>query len=130
METDVILLDTHIVVWLAAGRMDRLSVGVIDLIEKNRLAISPIVELELSYLHEIGRITAPASVIIGQLAARIGLAIDDVPYGRICNAAAGLSWTRDPFDRLQAAHAEYRQVPLVTKDADLLAHLPLAVWPE
>ena len=130
MEADVILLDTHVVVWLLAGRTDRLSVGVSDLIERNRVAISPIVELELSYLYEIGRIAAPAPVIIGQLAARIGLAIDDVPYGRICNTAAGLTWTRVPFDRLQAAHAVYRDVPLVTKDADLLANLPLAVWPE
>ena len=59
MEADVILLDTHVVVWLAAGRTDRLSVGVSDLIERNRVAISPIVELELSYLYEIGRIAAP-----------------------------------------------------------------------
>jgi PIN domain nuclease of toxin-antitoxin system len=33
--------------------------------------------------------------------------------------AIPLSWTRDPFDRLLAAHSEARRVPLCTLDRTL-----------
>ena len=53
----MIHLDTHVVVWLYAGRTDLLSAAAVEAIEEHSMAISPIVLLELEYLHEIGRTT-------------------------------------------------------------------------
>lgn len=42
--------------------------------------------------------------------------------------ALSLDWTRDPFDRLLAAHSTARRVPLCTADRHMLSHhrlLPL-----
>lgn len=43
-------------------------------------------------------------------------------------SAAGLTWTRDPFDRLIAAHAIVAGAPLLTADRTILENLPQAVW--
>ena len=43
-------------------------------------------------------------------------------------AAASLGWTRDPFDRMIAAHAIVADAPLLTADRTILEHLPLATW--
>lgn len=124
----MILLDTHVVVWLYAGQVDRLSERATREIEANPLGISPVVELELAYLYEIGRLTEQPTAIVGDLAARIGLSVAQIGMGPLCSAALGLSWTRDPFDRLQAAHCLLTGMPLLTKDATLRQHLPGAVW--
>ncbi len=90
--------------------------------------ISPIVELELTYLHEVGRVTEPATAPLAALRRSIGLQIADVPLAELVRAAQGLSWTRDPFDRLLAAHAIVADAPLLTADQTILANLPLATW--
>jgi PIN domain nuclease of toxin-antitoxin system len=61
--------------------------------------VSPIVELELTYLYEVGRVSEPAAVPLSELHRRIGLEVADVPASELVGAALGLSWTRDPFDR-------------------------------
>jgi PIN domain nuclease of toxin-antitoxin system len=43
-------------------------------------------------------------------------------------AAMSLSWTRDPFDRLIAAHAIVANSPLITADETILENLSLATW--
>jgi PIN domain nuclease of toxin-antitoxin system len=43
-------------------------------------------------------------------------------------AAADLSWTRDPFDRLISAHAIVANAPLITADETIRANLSLAIW--
>jgi hypothetical protein len=42
--------------------------------------------------------------------------IDEVPFVTLVSHALPLSWTRDPFDRLLAAHSTARRVPLCTLD--------------
>jgi PIN domain nuclease of toxin-antitoxin system len=89
---------------------------------------SPIVELELTYLHEIGRVTEPAATPLASLRRSIGLQIADASLAELARAAQSLSWTRDPFDRLIAAHAIVADTPLLTADETIRANLPLAVW--
>jgi PIN domain nuclease of toxin-antitoxin system len=96
----VVHLDTHVVAWLFAGDLQRLPGAVRRLIERSSLAISPMVELELQYLFEIGRTTQPGRVVVYDLADRIGLAVSDNPFPQLVAGAAHLDWTRDPFDRL------------------------------
>lgn len=128
MEFRVILLDTHVAVWLYAGEIERIPAATQQLINTSDVAICPIVELELAYLNEIGRINEVPASIIGDLSMRIGLRVAQIPFGTVCAGAVSLHWTRDPFDRLQAAHALAVGVRLVTKDALIRQHLPLATW--
>lgn len=72
--------------------------------------------------------SAPASAPLSTLGQSIGLAVADVPTSELVSAGLDLSWTRDPFDRLIAAHAIVAGAPLVTADRTLLEHLPQAVW--
>jgi PIN domain nuclease of toxin-antitoxin system len=87
-----------------------------------------VVELELAYMHEIGRARDPVLVILAALRQSIGLEIADASLAELIHAAVGLDWTRDPFDRLIAAQAIVADAPLITADRTILANLPLATW--
>jgi len=123
----VIYLDTHVVVWLYAGMVERFPPSVRGRLEGD-IVISPVVELELQYLSEVGRTSDPADVVISDLRQRIGLETADASLATVVEVARSLSWTRDPFDRLIAAQAMSDGLPLLTADETLLAHLDLAVW--
>lgn len=84
--------------------------------------------LELAYMHEIGRARDPVSVMLAALRRSLGLEIADVSLTRLVETAVGLSWTRDPFDRMTAAHAIVGDAPLITADRTILEHLPQATW--
>jgi len=99
-----------------------------ELIESEEPFVSPIVELELTYLHEVGRVTEPAAAPLEALRRTIGLRVAEVSLRALARAASDLSWTRDPFDRMIAAQAIVADVPLVTADRTILANLPLATW--
>lgn len=86
------------------------------------------VELELTYLFEIGRVAEPASAPLNALRRSIGLEVADGSIAKVLQAATSLSWTRDPFDRIIAAHAVVAGVPLITADKTILDNLELAVW--
>lgn len=84
--------------------------------------------LELAYMHEIGRARDPVPTMLAALRQAIGLEIADISLEEVVHTAQGLSWTRDPFDRMIAAHAIAADAPLVTADRTILANLSLARW--
>ena len=124
----VILLDTHVVVWLYAGMVERFPDRVKELLETSELAISPMTFLDLQYLYEIGRVGEPARAVVDDLNQRVGLEITDTSLSSVALAAAPLSWTRDAFDRLLAAQALASGTRLVTADKKMRENLDLAVW--
>jgi PIN domain nuclease of toxin-antitoxin system len=124
----VVRLDTHVVVWFYAGTPDRLSKTAAEAINNNDLVVSPIVELELTYLFEIGRLTVDGPAIIGDLRERIGLSISDSSMAAVMHAAGGLSWTRDPFDRIIVGDAIAANTTLITKDEKIRANSTAAFW--
>lgn len=67
-------------------------------------------------------------VMLAALRQELGLEVSDGSIAELGQAAMDLSWTRDPFDRLIAAHAIVANTPLVTADETIREHLPLAVW--
>lgn len=122
-------LDTHILVWLyqdGATRLTPLAVNAIE--EAEQLLISPMVELELTYLHEISRINCPALNILDSLRRDIGLETCKQPFAAVVGAALALDWTRDPFDRLIVAQAAHRSSPLLTADQNIGEHYSAAIW--
>jgi len=86
------------------------------------------VQLVLTFLHEIGRLTVSGAEIVGDLIDRIGLRLSDAPMSAVVHAAASLTWTRDPFDRMIVADAVVAATDLLTKDERILANTTLARW--
>jgi PIN domain nuclease of toxin-antitoxin system len=84
--------------------------------------------LELAYMHEIGRARDSVPVMVAALRKSIGLEVIDIPLGELVETALSLTWTRDPFDRMIAAHAIALDAPLITADRVLLDRLPQAIW--
>lgn len=82
----------------------------------------------MAYLYEIGRVSEPPSAPLSALRRGLGLQVADASLADVTQAAAPLSWTRDPFDRLIAAHAIVANAPLVTADRTIRENLPLAIW--
>lgn len=66
--------------------------------------------------------------MLAALRQSVGLQVDDISLAELVSTARGLSWTRDPFDRLIAAHAIVADAPLLTADKTIREHLPLATW--
>ena len=126
----MILLDTHVLVWLDGGERNRIPAAVQQRLNREQLGLSPFVQLELAYLYEMGRIRHSAQAVIEALGARLELVVADVTAAAVCSCAVALTWTRDPFDRLLAAHATVAGLPLVTKDESIRQHVPLAWWAE
>jgi PIN domain nuclease of toxin-antitoxin system len=124
----MIYLDTHVLLWLHAGLLERFTAKGRRLLEKHDLLISPAVKLEMQYLFEIGRTTTTASQIIADVDGQIGLIVCDLPFDTVVNHAMALNWTRDPFDRLIVAHSFCRGISLLTKDRTIRSRVDLAVW--
>lgn len=85
-------------------------------------------QLELTYLHEIERLTVSGAQIIGDLRERIGLQLSDASLGAVVEAAASLTWTRDPFDRMIVADALDASAELLTEDTRISDNCSLAIW--
>jgi PIN domain nuclease of toxin-antitoxin system len=79
-------------------------------------------------MHEIGRARDPVPMMLAALRQSIGLEIADASLAELARTAVGLTWTRDPFDRMIAAQAIVADTPLITADRTILANLPLATW--
>lgn len=122
-------LDTHVLVWLYAGEHARFPEGLRERLAVDPLRFSPMARLELTYLHEIGRIGAPADRIIDELQRSIGLVEDTTSFDAVIRAAETQTWTRDPFDRIIAAQALVAFASLATKDERVQAGIgQYAVW--
>ena len=124
----MIYLDTHVVIWLHAKLLDKLSSDAIQQIEDNEILITQMVRLEMQYLFEIGRIKVMPETIIKDLNKTIGLKISQVKVEQVFDHAIDNQWTRDVFDRLITAEAEAMGVTLVTKDKKILANYEKAIW--
>lgn len=121
-------LDTHAVIWLHEGDLGLFPAAVRRRLEAEPLAVSPVVRFELTLLREIGRVTPSPDVLLGDLARSIGLTVSPASFTDVVGAAATLSWTRDPFDRLICAQAIVDNADLLTKDRRIRKHFDCARW--
>jgi len=117
----VILLDTHVVIWLALepGRISKRARAAIQETRQRGegLAVSDITLLEIATIENKGRIKLNASLeaFLAEIEARfIVLPIT----GRICVSALALpaAYPRDPADRVIGATALVEGLPLITGD--------------
>ncbi len=125
----VVHLDTYVVAWLFGRGAESLSSVAANRIEgADAVVISPMVRLELQYLHEIGRLGQPALPVLDALEGAMGLRMAEDPFTLVVREAEARSLTRDPFDRLIVAQAALRDSPLVTKDRSMHENYAHAVW--
>lgn len=125
----MIYLDTHVLVWLYASADKKISPAAATAIEEDdELNISPMVLLEIDFLHEIERITVDSKEIYTYLHRHIGLNVCNRSFADVVSHAANQSWTRDPFDRLIVAQAALGEHQLISKDAAIQRHYSEAVW--
>ncbi len=120
----MILVDTHVVVWLAfdQDQISRKARTAIDDARKNAdgLAISDITLLELATLASKGRIRLDISIesFLQEVESRfVVLPIN----GRACARAMGLpaSYPKDPADRMIGATALVEGLSLLTADREI-----------
>ncbi|HUP21259.1 MAG TPA: PIN domain-containing protein [Gemmatimonadota bacterium] len=116
------LLDTHFVLGIALGAPDLEAFDWLARYEP--WGVSPVALLEIAYLAEVGRVEVDPSAFATALESDPRFLIDEVPLYPLIRHALGLSWTRDPFDRLLVAHSATRRVPFVTLDRAIRRHHP------
>jgi PIN domain nuclease of toxin-antitoxin system len=121
-------LDTHAAVFLWEGRIELFGSESRALLESADLRVSPIVGLELKFLEEIGRLKVGPARILRGLSADLGVVSSADVFEHVVAHAVGVSWTRDPFDRIIAATAMLHRSPLVTRDRIIRQHYDRAVW--
>ncbi len=121
-------LDSHVVIWLYAGRVSLLSTAARRSIEREDLLVSPMVILEIDLLREVGRVHDSGETMVGDLSTRIGLSLAESAFADVVSAATAQSWTHDPFDRIIVGQASLRAANLITKDDLIHDHYDHAVW--
>ena len=126
MET--IYLDTHVVVWLFSGELNKISKKAKELIEESELFISPMVVLELEFLHEIGRLKYDSNTIVSSLVKSIDLKVCKNSFEPIGYESVKHNWTRDPFDRVIVANASCGGFLLLSRDRKILDNYDKAIW--
>ena len=124
----MIYLDTHALVWMLAGEVERFSSKGKSLVDKAELIISPMVVLELEFLYEIGRITQGAEKLIEIATQEHAVRICSTPWQEVVFAACADHWTRDPFDRLIVANARVNKSNLLSMDRGIRKHYLKAIW--
>lgn len=122
-------IDTHVAIWLAEGRIDRLSKAALDAVNEYDLRISPVVNLELGMLFQIGRILRPPAAILRQLRTQLDVELCDHSFVDIAETALTELWTREPFDRLIVAHARANKYALlISTDENIRKNYSKAIW--
>lgn len=120
-----LLLDTHFLLWTI---LDEPRLDEFPWLERYRpWGVSPISFLEITFLSEVGRLEARVPELMEAVGRDPRFLIDEVPLIRLIEHAVPLDWTRDPFDRLLAAHSSARRTRLCTVDRRIRASHPLVV---
>jgi PIN domain nuclease of toxin-antitoxin system len=119
------LLDTHYLIWIVtnARRLKKFP----WLQRYTPWRVSPVSFLEIQLLAESGRLRFRPAELTAAIQADPRFLLDDVFVSILLYKALNLSWTRDPFDRMLAAHSLARQLPLCTTDSEVQANHALIV---
>ncbi|MDR7491249.1 MAG: PIN domain-containing protein [Armatimonadota bacterium] len=114
-----VLLDTHFLIWIVLSARRLRDFPWLD--RYRPWGLSPVSLLEVQFLSEAGRLEVRNPEFTDAVLADPRFLVDEVPWLTLVRHALPLTWTRDPFDRLLAAHSRARRVPLCTLDETLQA---------
>jgi PIN domain nuclease of toxin-antitoxin system len=124
-----LLLDTHALIWWAAGDK-ALSRKIVRLLEDHEITVfaSAATALEIATKVRLGKLkwTSPDSVeayCIGQ-----GFELMPVTFAHARKAGSWPQAHGDPFDRLIAAQSEIENMPLATNDPKIKTFGVRTIW--
>jgi PIN domain nuclease of toxin-antitoxin system len=109
-----VLLDTHFLIWALVNSPRLTEFPWLN--DHRPWAISPVSFLEIQFLGEVGKIEVESLGLIERVETDPRFMTDDISTVVLIEHALPLDWTRDPFDRLLAAHSSARRLPLCTTD--------------
>jgi PIN domain nuclease of toxin-antitoxin system len=131
----VILLDTHVWVWLAADpkRLSRTAAAAIRrATESGGIGVASISLWELAILFDRGRLHASGTIESGvrSIIEGTGTVVHEItPEIAALATAFPADFPSDPADRLIGATARFLGLPLVTRDQRMLdSNLLKAIW--
>ena len=129
MDERDLLLDTHALIWWAAGDK-ALSRKIVRLLEDHEITVfaSAATALEIATKVRLGKLkwTSPDSVeayCIGQ-----GFELMLVTFAHAQRAGSWPQAHGDPFDRLLAAQSEIENMPLATNDPKIKTFGVRTIW--
>lgn len=114
-----LLLDTHVIVWLASS-FHRVPVRVRNTLEAaDDLWVSPVSSFEIAQKVRLGKLPGAEGILARWDELLDELMATETPLTHREMAKAGsLLWEhRDPFDRMLVATAQLQGMQIVTKDA-------------
>jgi PIN domain nuclease of toxin-antitoxin system len=125
----VVYLDTNVALWLAFGKLNRLSIDAKRALERFNILISPMVLVEVEFLYEIGKSSAYAQDIQIKLEHEVHARVCDFSFPAVAQVMIGEKWTRDPFDRMIVAHAKANGLaPLISADQLIQENYSRTIW--
>lgn len=119
------LLDTHFLLWVVLGSSRLAAYPWLD--RYRPWGVSPVSFLEIQFLAEAGKLDVENPAFTETVMSDPRFVVDEVSLLALVRHAIAATWTRDPFDRLLAAHSGARRVPLCTLDDRVRANHPLLV---
>jgi PIN domain nuclease of toxin-antitoxin system len=122
----VIHLDTHALVWFLTGQTAELR----PIAHKLRapIGLSPLVFLEIQYLHDSGKLGLTGAGARKDVAGLREFVVSPTPLLEVLERSLALDWTRDPFDRLIVGNALADGAVLLTRDRQILERCRSAAW--
>lgn len=108
------ILDTHFLLWIVTGAPRLAEFPWLQ--GYSSWGVSPVSFLEVAYLGEAGKLEVDVDAFTAAVLSDPRFMVDEVPLLHLVQKALPLDWTRDPFDRLLAAHSTARRLPLCTVD--------------
>jgi len=117
-----LLLDTHFLLWILLGSKRLKEFPWLD--RYRPWGVSPVSLLEIQFLSEVGHVDVQTPEFYEVLQRDSRFVVDEVPLLALITKAIPQEWTRDPFDRLLAAHSLARRVPFCTLDRLVRQHHP------
>ncbi len=119
------LLDTHFVIWITSNRKRLRNFPWLRAYEP--WTVSPVSLLEIQFLTESGKMKSQTPQLADAIMSDIRFSVDEVSLVALVQKSLQLGWTRDPFDRLIAAHSLVRRIPLCSVDEIILKNHKLLI---
>ncbi|MGH7468688.1 MAG: type II toxin-antitoxin system VapC family toxin [Longimicrobiales bacterium] len=112
------ILDTHFLLWIVLDVPRLQEFPWLD--DYRPWGVSPVSLLETQFLSDVGKLQLKSAEFVDAIVQDPRFLIDEPPLLHLVRHSLPLNWTRDPFDRLLAAHSSARRVPLCTLDRVIL----------
>jgi len=108
------LLDTQFLIWITSNRKRLRRFPWLSRYEP--WTVSAVSLLEIQLLTESGKMESHIPQLADAILSDARFIVDEVSYLTVVQKSLQIGWTRDPFDRLIAAHSLARRVPLCSVD--------------